>query len=302
MKFFILGGTGFVGIPLIRHLVRSGHETAALVRSPGKAETLPPGALAVVGDPLAPGAWQDGAGQADVIVNLVGKPIVTRWTTAAKQEILDSRILSTRRAVEAIPVHRAGEMTLVNASAVGFYGKAGDAVLGEDAPPGEGFLADVARRWEDEAHKAAEKGARTVCARLGAVLGREGGVLAQMLPPFRMGLGGRLGSGKQWFSWIHLHDLCRALLFVAEMPALAGPVNMCAPNPATNAELTRTLAAVLNRPAILPVPAAILKLAIGGAAEIALEGQRVVPRVLDQHGFVFDFSRLNEALRDLVGG
>ncbi|MCK4425775.1 MAG: DUF1731 domain-containing protein, partial [Deltaproteobacteria bacterium] len=166
-------------------------------------------------------------------------------------------------------------------------------------PAGEGFLAEVTKSWQEEAEVAGEKGARVVIARLGAIIGRGGGALAQMLPSFQYGLGGRLGSGKQWFPWMHLHDLCRAILFVAEKAEISGAVNMCSPNPVTNIELTKTLARELKRPAILPVPGFVLKIAIGGAAEIALEGQRVIPRILEKQGFDFNFPTLEEALRDL---
>ncbi|MEN8140683.1 MAG: TIGR01777 family oxidoreductase [Thermodesulfobacteriota bacterium] len=301
MKFFIMGGTGFIGGPLIRHIIRAGHGVTALARSDSRLETLPTQATALVGDPLNSGKWQDIAGQADVIINLVGRPIMTRWTKAARKEILASRIQATRMAVAAIPAGRAGEMTLINANAVGYYEGAGDTLVTEQSPPGNGFLAEVALRWQQEAKAAAEKGARVIIPRFGAVLGREGGALAQMLPPFRLGLGGRLGRGRQWFSWIHIHDLVKALLFVAADSSVAGVVNVCAPEPVTNRELTRILAKVLNRPAILPVPGIILKLAIGGAAEIALRGQRVVPEVLEDAGFVFDYPLLETALEDLTG-
>ena len=301
MKFFIIGGTGFIGGPLIRHLIRAGHEITALARTVSRVEYLPPQAAPLVDDPLKPGKWQDIAGQADVIINLAGRPIMTRWTKTARKEIVESRILATRMAVEAIPPGRAEQMTLINANAVGYYGDSGDSLITEKSSPGKGFLAEVAQQWQQEAEAASKKGARVIIPRFGAVLGRGGGALAQMLPPFRLGLGGRLGSGNQWFSWIHMHDLVKALLFVAENNKLAGIVNMCSPEPVTNMELTRTLAKVLNRPAILPVPGIILKLAIGGSAEIALKGQRVFPEILKSTGFIFDFPSLEAALRDLIG-
>ncbi|MEN8198614.1 MAG: TIGR01777 family oxidoreductase [Thermodesulfobacteriota bacterium] len=302
MKFFIMGGTGFVGGPLIRHITGAGHEVTALARSVSRIENLPSQATALVDDPLKPGKWLDVAGQADVIINLAGRPILTRWTKAARKEILESRILATRMAVRAIPPDRAERMTLINVNAVGYYGGTGDDSVTEKSAPGSGFLAEVARQWQQEAETAVEKGARVIIPRFGAVLGRGGGALAQMLPPFRLGVGGKLGNGKQWFSWIHIHDLVRGLLFVAENNRIDGAVNMCSPEPVTNLELTRTLAKVLKRPAILPVPGIILKLAIGGSAEIALKGQRVFPQVLQGAGFIFDFPLLETTLKDLIGG
>lgn len=300
MKFFIMGGTGFIGGPLIRHIIRAGHDVTALARDISRIEYLPPQATPLLDDPLQPGKWQDIAGQADVIINLIGRPIMTKWTKAAQKEILESRVLATRMAVEAIPPDRAEKMTLINANAVGYYGDTGESFITENSPPGKGFLAMVAKRWQQETEAASEKGARLIIPRFGAVLGREGGALAQMLPPFRLGIGGRLGNGRQWFSWIHIHDLARALLFVAENDKVAGVVNMCSPEPITNLELTRTLSKVLKRPAILPIPGIILKLAIGGSAEIALKGQRVFPEILTNADFIFDFPTIEEALRDLT--
>ncbi|MEA3469794.1 MAG: TIGR01777 family oxidoreductase [Thermodesulfobacteriota bacterium] len=300
MKFFIMGGTGFIGGPLIRHISRAGHEVTALARNDSRVEYLPPQVISLVDDPLKPGNWQEIAGQADVIINLVGKPIMTRWTKNARKEILESRILATRMAVEAIPLEKAGRMTLINANAVGYYEGSGNTFVTEKSPPGNGFLAEICQRWQQEAEAGIEKGARVIIPRFGAVLGKEGGALAQMLPPFRLGLGGKLGSGRQWFSWIHMHDLIRAMLFVVENKKLAGVVNMCSPEPVTNQELTQTLSKALNRPAILPVPGIILKLAIGGSAEIALKGQRVLPEVLNLAGFTFDFPSLEATLNHLL--
>jgi len=300
MKFFIMGGTGFVGGFLIRHLLKKRHEVITLVRSTAKAENLQSGTTPIIGNPLEPGQWQIEAAKTDVIVNLVGKPIMTRWTRKARKEIMETRVLSTRRAVEAIPKRQDHEIVLINANAVGYYGFTKDAIITEQSPAGEGFLAEVTKSWQEEAEAAGERGARVVIARLGAIIGCGGGALAKMLPSFQYGLGGRLGSGKQWFSWMHIHDLCRAILFVAEKAEISGAVNMNSPNPVTNIDLTKTIAKKFKRPAILPVPGFMLKLVIGGAAEIALEGQRVLPRILEKQGFDFSFPTLEEALRDLL--
>jgi len=301
MDFFIMGGTGFVGVPLIRRIIRAGHELSVLTRNPAIVESLPSQVTPVVGDPLSPGKWQEIAGKADVIINLVGSSILTRWSKSAREEILESRILATRMAVEAIPASRAKQVTLINANAVGYYGDSASTCITEKSPPGGGFLAEVTQRWQQEAEVASEMGVRVVIPRFGAVLGRGGGALARMLPPFRLGIGGKLGNGRQWFSWIHMDDLVKALLFVAEKETVAGVVNMCSPEPVTNLELTRTLSKLLKRPAILPVPGIILKLVIGGASEIVLKGQRVFPEVLKNAGFVFDFPTLETALKNLTG-
>ena len=242
MNFFIMGGTGFIGGPLIAEILRAGHDVTVLTRNAALVQSLPSQVTPVVGDPLKSGKWQEVAGRRDVIINLVGSPILTRWTKNARKEILESRILATRMAVEAIPASRAKQMTLINANAVGYYGDSGPVFITEESSPGKGFLAEVAQRWQQEAEAASEKGARVIILRFGAVLGRGGGALARMLPPFRLGAGGRLGNGKQWFSWIHMEDLVKALLFVAEKDRVAGVVNMCSPEPVTNLEFTRSQA------------------------------------------------------------
>lgn len=295
-----MGGTGFIGDPLIRHIIGAGHEVTAMARNVSRVENPSPEAIFLSGNPLQPGKWQEVAAEADVIINLVGKPIMTRWTKNGRKEILESRILSTRLAVDAIPLERAGQMTLINANAVGYYEDTGDAIITEKSPPGKGFLSEVCQSWQREAETGTAKGARVIIPRFGAVLGRGGGALAQMLPPFRLGLGGKLGSGKQWFPWIHMDDLVRALLFVAETDNVRDVVNMCSPKPVRNLELTRTLSHVLKRPAILPVPGIILKLAMGGSAEIALKGQRVLPKILMNAGFTFNFPSLKVALSHLL--
>ncbi len=301
MNFFIMGGTGFIGGPLIRQIIRTGHEVTALTRSAALVESLPSQVTPVVDDPLRPGKWQEIAGRTDVIINLVGSTIMTRWTKSVRKEILESRILATRMAVEAIPTSRPKQMTLINANAMGYYGDTASTVITEKSPSGNGFLAEVAQKWQQEAEVASERGARVIIPRFGAVLGRGGGALAKMLPPFRLGIGGKLGNGRQWFSWIHMHDLVKAILFVAEKNTVAGVINMCSPEPVTNLEFTRILSTVLKRPAILPVPGIILKLVIGGSSEVVLMGQRVFPEILKSAGFVFDFPTLEPALRNLIG-
>ncbi len=298
MTFFIMGGTGFVGRHLITLLLEQGHAVTALARGSKSAKRLPAGCQTVLGDPLQSGPWQARAGQSDVVINLVGRSIMTRWNTSAKQEIMDTRVLSTRMAVAALLPDRA--TTLINANAVGYYPLRGDAEFTEADPPGTGFLAEVCQRWQEEAEKARQKGARVVIARFASVLGQGGGSMRQLLPLFQKGLGGRLGSGNQWFPWIHVLDLCRALEFAAQHEDIVGPMNCCAPQYVTNAEFTRTLGRVLRRPTIVPAPAFAIRLILGEVAQVVLQGVKVAPKVLQQAGFAFLFPGLEAALRDLV--
>ena len=301
MRVFITGGTGFVGRALGRALGEAGHRVTVLTRSARAAQGLPPGVEIIEGDPTRPGPWQEALAGHQGIVNLAGASIFGRWTRRYREEILASRVLTTRHLVQALAGRPAGEDTvLVSASAVGYYGFCGHRELDESAPAGDDFLAQVCGRWEQEALAAREAGARVVLARLGIVLGPGGGALGRMLPVFRLGLGGRLGSGRQWFSWIHIQDLVRALVFCLEEPGLKGPVNCTAPEPVTNRELTRHLARALGRPAFLPVPGPLLRLVMGEMGSVLLEGQRVVPAALEGAGFVFSFPGLGKALAHIL--
>lgn len=299
MTFFIMGGTGFVGRHLIAWLLEQGHEVAALARGRGSLERLPAGCRGILGDPLRPGDWQTQAGRADVLINLVGRSIMTRWNESSKKEILETRVLSTRTAVAALPQDRPA--VLINANAVGYYPLEGSGEFTEDSPPGQGFLADVCQSWQQEAEKARAKGARVVIARFATVLGADGGAMARMLPAFRLGLGGRLGSGRQWFSWVHVLDLCRIIEFAALRRELSGAVNCCAPQFVTNAEFTRALGRILRRPAVLPVPSLALRLVLGEVAQVVLQGAKIAPRVLEKAGFGFRFPEVESALQDIIG-
>ncbi len=300
MQFFILGGTGFVGKHLIEWLLRQGQAVEALGRSSKSLERLPTGCRAVTGDPMQPGDWQARAGQADVVINLVGRSIMTRWNAVTKKEILESRVQSTRMAVQALAGEQGSGKILINANAVGYYPLDSKGEFAEDGPQGAGFLAEVAQAWQKEAEKARGFGVRVVIARFGTVLGPDGGAMAQLLPIFRKGLGGRLGSGEQWFPWIHVLDLCRALEFMALHGELAGPVNCCAPQAATNTYFTRALGGLLRRPTIFPVPGFAVKLALGEVSQVVLQGAKIVPKALTDAGFVFQFGLLEGALKDIL--
>ena len=271
MKVAVTGSSGFVGSALVRALRAAGDEVIAVPR--GTAEI----------------------GNADAVVSLAGAPIAVRWTERRKREIVVSRVEGTCRIVDAIARSERPPRVLVSASAIGFYGDRGDEELSEESSGGGDFLASVVREWEAAA---AATRVRSVQLRFGIVLGRNGGALAKMLPPFRMGVGGRLGAGAQWMSWLSLHDAVRAIRFAIDNGVLSGAVNAVAPQPVTNAEFTATLARVLRRPAIIPVPAPALRALFGEMAGLTmLASQRVRPSRLERAGFRFDFPSLEGALR-----
>jgi uncharacterized protein (TIGR01777 family) len=249
-------------------------------------------------DTTQPGPWQQAAAEADWIVNLAGRTIFHRWSEAYKQQIRDSRILTTRNLVAALPGHR--PVVLISTSAVGYYGDGADALLAETAPAGNDFLARLSVDWEQAALDATAKGARVAIARFGIVLSADGGALAQMLPAFRWLVGGPLGSGRQWFPWIHMGDLVAAIEFLAGRDDLAGPFNLCAPHPVINRELARTLGRTLGRPAFVPAPAPALRLLMGEMAGVLLAGQRAVPQRLMAAGFQFRYPHLDGALEALL--
>jgi uncharacterized protein (TIGR01777 family) len=235
----------------------------------------------------------------DWIINLAGASIFTRWSEAHKREIRDSRIITTRNLVAALEKGDRRQL-FCSTSAIGYYGPRGDEDLIEDSPAGEDFLAQLAREWEAEALKARKLGVRVVITRFGIVLGKGGGALAQMAKAFKMFVGGRLGSGEQWFSWIHQEDHARAFLFVKDHPEISGPVNFTSPHPVRNRELTQALGRVLGRPAFLPAPGFMMRLVLGEFAEVVLTGQKVLPRRLLQAGFEFRFPFIDQAMEDLL--
>jgi hypothetical protein len=238
----------------------------------------------------------------DVVFHLAGESVAKgRWTTAKKKRILDSRVLGTRQLVDRLSTLDTPPAVLVSASAVGFYASRGDEVLTEQSSAGDDFLADVCQKWESEAARATDAGIRVVSPRISIVLGTGGGALAQMLLPFRLGLGGRLASGHQWMPWIHIDDLVESLLFMASNPNLSGPVNAAAPQAVTNRQFTKTLGRVLKRPTIFPVPRFMLRLLIGQFSEILVASSRVAPDRLLESNFNFNYSELEPALRHLLG-
>jgi uncharacterized protein len=301
MKIFITGGTGFVGRNLTQRLVTLGHEVTVITRSASRSKALLPGASFVEGNPGKPGPWQGSVSGHDVIINLAGRSIFTYWTPKTRREIIDSRVSITRNLVDALQGAPAGTL-LISTSAIGYYGNSmDDRELDENSPPGNDFLSEVGKLWESEAKRAEHSGVRVVICRFGIILGKNGGALEKMVPAFRNCLGSPLGSGKQWFSWVHLEDILGMMEFVIENRGLSGAINGTAPHPVRNEELTRTLAKVLRRRVILPaVPGFLLRALLGEFGRVLLEGQRVIPRRLLDGGYRFRFSTLEEALRDLL--
>jgi uncharacterized protein (TIGR01777 family) len=252
-------------------------------------------------DPLVPLSAVTVSGF-DAVIHLAGESVVGRWTEDKKKAIRESRVQGTRNLAAALAQSEAKPAVLVCASAVGFYGNRGDELLREESPAGRGFLPEVCREWEEASRIAAEAGIRTVNIRMGLVLSPKGGALANMMKPFKLGLGGRIGSGQQWWSWIHVDDIVRGIHHAIRTESLSGPVNLVAPNPVRNAEFTKVLASVLQRPAFFPVPEFALRLAFGemAAGELLLASQRVVPGKLMDSGYTFRFRELRAALENLV--
>jgi uncharacterized protein (TIGR01777 family) len=298
MKIIIAGGTGFLGQPLTEALSRAGHALVVLSRNPSHSATA--GSAVIPWVPGASGAWTKAVDGAGAVVNLAGTSIAGhRWSGKQKRLILESRLLATRSLVEAMRSSPNPPAVFVSASAVGFYGPHGDEPIDEEQPPGGDFLAHVCRQWEAEAAKAADI-ARVVLLRTGLVLARHGGALPQMLLPFKLGAGGPLGSGRQYWPWIHLEDWIALAKWTIDEPAVTGPVNLTAPAPVTNREFAKRLGVVLRRPALVAAPGFALRLLLGEMADgLLLSGQRAVPEKAQRLGFKFRFSTLTDALRDI---
>jgi hypothetical protein len=296
MKILVTGANGLIGGTLVPFLTTGGHEVVRLTRGPTRAG-------AASWDPERGTIDREALEGLDAVVHLAGENISTgRWTAEKKARIRDSRVEGTRLLCEALAGLRRRPTVLVAASAIGFYGHRGRDVVDEDSAPGGGFLADVCREWEAATVSAAAAGVRVVNLRIGVVLSATGGALASLLTPFKLGVGGPVGSGRQYMSWIAIDDVADAILFALTTPSLAGPVNAVAPTPVTNAEFVRTLGAVLSRPAILPLPAFAVRLLFGEMGEeLLLSSTRVEPHRLQAAGFTFRFPTLEPALRHLLG-
>jgi hypothetical protein len=300
MKILITGGTGFVGTQLTSRLIRDDHEVTILTRSLKGAKGRSPGISYLEGDPTKKGPWQEAIKNHDSVINLAGASIFAKWTEEYKKVLRESRVSTTRNIVEGIPSGLSKKITLFSTSAVGYYGFCGDEELDEESPHGEDFLAKMAVEWEGEALKAKDKGARVVITRFGIVLGDKGGALSQMIPVFKKFIGGPIGSGKQWFSWVHIKDLAEAFAFLIKHPEISGPVNVCAPGPVRNKDLAKALGKVLHRPSFMPAPGFMVKLVLGEFGSVILEGQRVIPRRLLESGFIFQYPDIEKALQSIA--
>jgi len=300
MKVVIAGGTGFLGAPLARHLAAEGHEVIVLSRRPASSSTSPARIVAWQPDGSA-GEWRREIDNATAVVNLAGESIAERrWSDAQKNRILESRRVATRSLVSAIHAVVNPPQVFVSGSAVGYYGPLDAEVVTEEHDAGADFLARVCAQWEAEAAKAAN-GTRVVCIRTGLVLEKDGGALPRMLMPFKLGAGGPLGSGRQFWPWIHRHDWIAMVRWTIDQAKVAGPINLAAPTPATNAEFTKALGRALGRPAFLPAPAFALRLMLGEMADaLLLSGQRAVPAKALRLGFTFRHTDLDETLRSIL--
>jgi len=301
MKILVTGSSGLVGTALVRALARAGHTVCRLVRPQSAGGEGAKEGFAVAWNPATGELGGAGVG-ADAVVNLAGASIAGgRWSTHRKELLRASRIDTTRALVNALAKMNARPSVLASASAIGYYGDRGDETLTEDSKPGTDFLAGLAQEWEAEAMKAEALGIRVALARFGIILAREGGALPKMLTPFKLGAGGRLGSGKQWMSWVTLEDVVGGVRFAIENPAVRGAINVVAPQPLQNAEFTKVLAKALHRPALFPAPVFALRLALGEMADaLLLSSLRVAPQMLDKLGYRFLHSDLSAALKNLV--
>ncbi|MEG4047374.1 thylakoid membrane protein ThyD [Microcoleus sp. Pol17_C1] len=307
MKVAIAGATGFVGSRLVEKLQAAGHQVVVLSRDAAKASRVFPASaypnLEVVAyTPAESGDWQKSIAGCDAVVNLAGVPIAEeRWTEARQQAILDSRRLTTAKLVEAIVNANPRPSVLVSASAIGYYGTSETAEFDETSLAGNDFLAAVCKDWEAAAQPAKNAGTRLAILRLGIVLGM-GGALAKMLPPFKLFAGGPLGTGKQWFSWVHREDVVDLILYALQNSQVEGVLNATAPNPVRMNELCQTLGEVLKRPSWLPVPSFALELLLGDGAKVVLEGQKVLPKQTLASGFQYQYPTLKLALEEILSG
>ncbi|UCE52030.1 MAG: TIGR01777 family oxidoreductase [Desulfobacterales bacterium] len=298
MKIFITGGLGFIGSNLSNYLLNQGHQVTAVGRPSGQQRITHDKYRYLSADTTQPGPWQEALNDIDAVVNLAGKSIFKRWSKKYKKHIYDSRILTTRNLVEALPVDK--DIIFCSTSAVGYYGNRGDDILDEDQTPGDDFLACLSVDWEKEALRATAKGIRVVVMRFGIILGKNGGALSMLIPAFKSFIGGPIGSGDQWFPWMHLDDLMRAIVFVIEHPEANGPINFCAPKPIRNKDLAKTLGEVLHRPSFMPAPAFMIRLVLGEFGGVLLGSQRTVPEKLLSFDFKFQYPDIKEALQAIV--
>ena len=301
MKTIVAGGTGFIGRHICQALLEKQHQVIVLSRNPKVARTLLPEEVSIAEwNTLTWRGVEQTIDGTDAIINLAGAPIAdSRWTTARKQMLTDSRIETTRRLVEAIGNVSKKPHVLINASGIGFYGSDDNMSMSEASPQGQGFLAELCQKWEAEATRAAVHGVRVVCLRIGMVLGSDGGALRKMVPPFKLFAGGPISPGTQKVSWIHIHDLARLVAWLLETQTVSGPVNAVSPHCVTMQEFCKTLGKALHRPSWLPVPGFSLKILLGELSDMLTTGQQVEPKKIAHEGFTFTQSTLEPALTSL---
>jgi uncharacterized protein len=297
MKIVVAGGSGLIGSALVERLLARGDDVRVLTRNASHVRAGKP----LVWDGKSQGPWSSEVADADVVINLAGENIGDgRWTAERKRRLIDSRLDATRALVQAMKSSPQYRRTFVSTSATGFYGLRGDEMLDESASSGSGFLADLTKRWEEEA-RGADDIARVVILRFGVVISPQGGALGKMLLPFKLGAGGPIGNGRQWMSWVDIDDAVRAIEWAVERDAAKGVYNVTSPEPVRNGDFARTLGRVLKRPALLPAPAFALRLALGEMAdEVLLGGQRVVPARLHSEGFSFSRPAVETSLRNAL--
>jgi uncharacterized protein len=301
VRVAVTGATGTIGRAVVRELQGRGDEVTVLSRDAERARSALGVEAIEWANPKAEPAPAEALRGRDGVVHLLGEPVAQRWTEEAKREIRDSRVLGTRNLVAGLRAVNERPSVLVSQSASGWYGDRGDERLGEDAPPGDDFLASVVTAWEAEARAAEELGVRVAMARTGVVLSESGGALDKMLPPFKLGVGGPVAGGRQYVPWVHLDDVAGALAFCLDRQEAWGPVNVTAPEPVTNKELSKTLGRVLRRPAVAPVPGLAVRALYGEMATVVTTGARAVPERLTELGYPFRHPDLEAALREAIG-
>lgn len=306
MRVIVTGGSGLIGRPLVQNLAADGYEVYVLTRSPGRERDLPENVCPAGWDARSADGWAELANGATAIVNLASENLAgehflpDRWTANKRQRIRQSRMEAGNAVVDAVRRVNHKPQVVIQASAVGYYGTHENLKITEDHSLGNDFLASVAHDWEASTAPVEEHGVRRMIIRMGMVLSTEGGSLPRLLLPYRLFVGGPYGSGKQWWSWVHLQDVVRAIRFLIDHPSAHGPFNLVAPEPVQNRTFGRTLGKVLGRPHYIPVPGFALRAALGEVADVVLKGQRVVPQRLQEFGFEFEFPSLEEALHDIL--
>ncbi|UCD88733.1 MAG: TIGR01777 family oxidoreductase [Desulfobacterales bacterium] len=298
MKIFITGGLGFIGKHLSDFLLDRGHQVTAVGTRPDQNLIHHTNFNYISADTTRIGPWQADLKDVDAVINLAGRSIFKRWNNKYKALIYDSRVLTTRHLVDALPARK--DITLISASGAGYYGDRGDDILTENDANGNDFLAGVCQDWEGEAFRAKNKGVRVATTRFGVVLGKNGGAMEKMESAFRFFVGGPMGDGMQWFPWIHLNDLISAMILILEHQHVAGPFNFCSPHPVRNGDLAKTMGRILKRPSFMPAPAFVMRLALGEFAGTLLGSQRAIPEKLLSNGFSFQYADIDEAIKNII--